>query len=162
MTGSGAATRPGPPHRSGLLIAAIPLLGACYVYEPVVTPEPAPGMRVALDLNDQGRAALVTSVGPEAARVDGALVSDVGGEYVIQVADVVGLQGVRTKWNGETVTVRQEYVRRIRERKLSRGRTVFAIAGVLGAVVGLAAGTNLAGFGSGGEDRPGSGVGEGQ
>src|SRR5437867_4507644 len=152
MTESSAAIRQGLRHRSGVLIAAIPLLGACYVYEPVVTPEPERGMRVALDLNDQGRAALVTSVGPEAARVDGALVSDVGGEYVIRVADVVGIQGVRTKWNGETVSVRQEHVKRIRERRFSRGRTVFAIAGVLGAVVGLAAGTNLVGFGSGGED----------
>ena len=149
-------------YSNGLLIAAMPLLGACYVYRPVVTPEPQPGVRVALDLNDQGRTALVTSVGPEAARVDGALVSDVGGEYVIRIADVVGLHGARTKWNGETVTFRQEYVKQIRERRVSRGRTVFAIAGVLGAVVGLAAGTNLAGFGNGGDDRGGSGVGEGQ
>ena len=147
---------------NGLSIVALPLVGACYVYAPVTTPDPQPGVRLTLDLNDQGRAALVTSVGPEAAQVDGALVSDIGGEYVIRVAGVVGRQGVRTKWNGETVTLRQEYVRRIRERKFSRGRTVFTIAGVLGAVVGLAAGTNLVGFGSGGDGKPGSGVGEGQ
>lgn len=147
----------------GLVVAAAPLIGACYVYSPVMTPQPLPGARLALDLNDQGRAALVTSVGPEVARVEGALVSNTGGEYLIQVSDVRALHGVRTKWSGEAVSFRQEYVKGIRERRLSRGRTAFAVAGLLGAVVGVAASTGLAGFGSGeGDGRPGGGPGDGQ
>jgi hypothetical protein len=145
-----------------LVVAAAPLMGACYVYAPVMTPEPQPGSRLALDLNDQGRAALVTSVGPEVAQVEGALVSNTAGEYVIRVSDVRALHGIRTRWSGETVSFRQEYVKRIRERKLSRGRTAFVVAGLLGAAVGLAASTGLAGFGGEGDGRPGGGPGDGQ
>jgi len=157
-----AGARRDPGRWRGLLVGAAPLLGACYVYQPVLTPEPQPGARFAFDLNDQGREALVASVGPAAARVEGALVSDVGGEYVIRVSDVLGLQGTRTRWRGEAVSFRQEYVKRVRERRLSRGRTVFTVAAVLGAVVALVASTDLIGFGGGGDNRPGSGVGEGQ
>src|SRR5256885_972226 len=79
----GVAMRQGGRHWNRLLVAASWLLGACYVYAPVTTPEPQPGARLAFDLNDQGRQALVTSVGPAAARVEGAFVSDAAGEYVI-------------------------------------------------------------------------------
>jgi hypothetical protein len=144
-------------------LAIAPLLGACYVYRPLVVPEPQAGTRLAFDLNDQGRAALITSVGPEVERVEGALLSNGTGEYVIRVSGVQELHGRRTKWSGETVTLREEYVQRIRERRLSRGRTAFAVAGLLGAMVGFVASTDLAGFGSGtGDDRPGGGPGDGQ
>lgn len=146
----------------GALVAATPLVGACYVYAPVMTPEPPEGMRLALDLSDQGRAALVTSVGPDVARVEGTLLSDTGGQYLMRISDVLGTQGTRTKWTGESVSVPQAFVKRVRERKLSGRRTAFAVAGLVGSMVGLMAGTGLAGFGSGGNDRAGSGVGDGQ
>jgi hypothetical protein len=143
-------------------MAAAPLLGACYVYQPLVTADPQPEARLALDLSDAGRAALVTNVGSDVSRVEGTLVSETSDEYVIRVSDVFAQRGTRTKWNGEVVAFRRDYVNRVRTRSLSRGRTAVAVAGVLGAVVGLAAGTHLAGFGSGGSDRAGSGVGDGQ
>jgi hypothetical protein len=143
-------------------MAAASLLGACYVYRPMTAVEPHPGMRVAIDLNDQGRVALVTSVGPEVARVEGALVSAADGEYVLRVYDVFGLRGSRTKWSGETVSLRQEYVQRIREKRLSGGRTAWVVGGVLGAVVSLVAGTDLVGVGGEGEGKGGGGPGEPQ
>ena len=145
-----------------VLVAAAPLVGACYVYAPVMTPEPQQGVRLALDLSDQGRTALVTTVWPDVTRVEGTLVSDTAGQYVMRISEVVGIRGTRTKWTGETVSIPQQYVERVRERKLSRGRTAFAVAGLVGSMVGLMAGTGLAGFGSGGDDKPGSGGGEGQ
>lgn len=145
---------------SGLAFAAAPLLGACYVYKPALTPEP--GTRLALDLNDQGRVALVTSVGPEVARVEGALVSNTGGEYVLRVSDVFALQGTRTKWSGETVRFREEHVQRIRERRFSGPRTWVLMGGVVGAMVGLVAGTDLVGRGGEGDARGGGGPGEPQ
>jgi hypothetical protein len=159
---SGAAMRRDRRRWGQWLLAAAPLLGACYVYRPLMTPEPQPDARLAFDLTDQGQAALVTSVGSDVAHIEGALVSETAEEYVIRVSDVFTQQGTRTKWNGELVTFRREYVKRIRERRFSGGRTAATVAGVLGAVVGLAAGTHLAGFGNGGSDRPGSGVGDGQ
>ena len=137
----------------GLALAAVPLFGACYVYRPVTTADPQPGMRLALDLNDEGRTALVTSMGPDAARVEGAVVSSTTGEYVLRVSEVRGLHGSRTKWSGETVSVRQEYARRVREKRLSSGRTAALVGGVVGAMVGLAAGVHLVGFGGAGEGK---------
>src|SRR5437667_12793705 len=66
----GVAMRQSLRRWNGLSIVALPLLGACYVYAPVTTPDPQPGVRLRLDLNVQGPAALVTSVGPEARPVD--------------------------------------------------------------------------------------------
>ena len=86
----------------------------------------------------------------------------VTGVFTSKNGEVGSFKGTNVTLDKNTLKFRQEYVKRIRERRVSRGRTVFAIAGVLGAVVGLAAGTNLAGFGNGGDDRAGSGVGEGQ
>jgi hypothetical protein len=152
-------------HRSrrrwrSLVLAAAPLWGACYVYSPVMTPEPQPGTRLALDLNDQGRAALVTSVGPEVARVEGALVSNGEGTYVIRVSGVLGLRGTRTKWSGETVSFREEHLSGVREKRLSGGRTAFLVGGLVGAMVGLVASTDLVGFGSNSGDGRGGEPGE--
>lgn len=143
--------------RLGLALAAAPLFGGCYVYRPVTVVEPNPGMRLAVDLNDSGRAALVTSVGPEVARVEGALVDTGDGAYVIRVSEVFGLHGTRTRWTGETVSFRESYVQRIREKRLSGGRTAFALAGVLGAVVGLVVGADLIGIGGDSGDNKGGG-----
>lgn len=145
-----------------LMLAVAPLFTACYVYRPVTAPEPEPGTRLSLDLNDQGRAALVTSVGPEVTRVEGALVSNSGGEYVIQVSDVFAFHGTRSKWSGETVSFREEYVQRVREKRLSGGRTVFLVSGMLGALVGLVAGTDLIGAGGEGDGKGGGGPGDDQ
>ncbi len=160
---SGVARRRGKGRGSlGLALGAVPLFGACYVYGPMTTIEPHPGVRLAVDLNDEGRTALVASVGPEAARVEGALVSSTTGAYVIRVSEVLGLHGTRTKWSGETISVRQEYAKRIREKRLSSGRTAALVGGVLGAMVGLAAGVDLVGFGGGGEGKGGGGPGDDQ
>src|SRR5881296_1485927 len=97
-------------------LAAAPLLGACYVYRPITVAEPNPGTVLAVDLNDSGRTALVTSVGPEVSRVEGAFVGAGDGEYVIRVSQVFGLHGTRTKWSGETVSFRDNYVKQLREK----------------------------------------------
>src|SRR5690242_19685801 len=65
-------------------VAAVPLLGACYVYQPLVSTDPHPDARLALDLSDQGRAALATNVGSDASRVEGTLVGGTADEYVIR------------------------------------------------------------------------------
>ena len=144
-------------RRGRLALAAAPLVGGCYVYRPMTLAEPNPGTLLAVDLNDSGRAALVTSVGPEVARVEGALVGTGDGQYVIRVSEVFGLHGTRTKWSGDTVSFRENYVQRVREKRFSGGRTAFALAGVLGAVVGLVAGADLIGIGGESGDAKGGG-----
>lgn len=148
--------------RLGLALAAAPLLGACYVYRPITVAEPNPGTVLSVDLNDSGRTALVTSVGPEVSRVEGALVGTQDGEYVIRVSEVFGLHGTRTKWSGETVSFRDNYVKQLREKRLSGGRTAFALVGVLGAVVGLVVTADLIGIGGDSGDSKGGGGGSEQ
>jgi hypothetical protein len=146
----------------GFALTAAPLLAGCYVYRPVTAVDPQPGTRLAVELNDQGRAALVTSVGPEVDRVEGSLISSADGEYVIRVYEVFGLKGTRTTWSGETISVRGEYVKLIREKRLSGGRTVGLVGGVVGAMVGLVAGASLVGLGGGGDGKGGGAPGDGQ
>ena len=154
------AAPPRGRHRAWLALApAVALAGGCYVYTPLNPTQPEPGARLALDLNDEGRVAMATSVGPEVARVEGALVGSSGTEYVIQVSDVLGLGGTRTRWSGETVSVRQEHVKRIRERRFSGTRTAVVVGGAVAALVGVVLGVDLLGAGGGDSNSRGGGGG---
>lgn len=129
------------------------LLPACYVYAPVsVSPEP--GMRLAVELNDIGRVGMANNVGPEVARVEGVVQSRSESQYVIRVSEVVGLYGGRTRWSGEPVTLRPEYMRSVRERRLSRGRTAMLVSGLAVALGTFVATRNLLGLGGGTDGRP--------
>ncbi len=140
---------------AGSIATLLALLSAgCYSYLPA-PPVPEPGMRVALELNDQGRVGLANHLGPEAARVEGGLVGWTDSQYVVQVSDVIGLQGTRTRWSGETVTLRPEYVKSLRERRFSWAKTALLSSALTGALVAFIATRSLLGQGpSGGETQP--------
>jgi len=116
-------------------------LSSCYVQVPLEAsaPAPAPGTRLVIELTDQGRAGMESQVGPAVASVEGALVSRSDTVYVVGVSAVNGLWGAFSKWQGERVTLRAEFVRRLSERRFSMGRTVavfgVATAGFLAFVV---------------------------
>lgn len=137
-----------------LIVAGAALLAGCYAYTPLATPTPAAGMRLALVLNDQGRYETARQVGPSVMRVEGALVETTDAAYVMHVSDVVDISGVRSRWSGETVPVQRMFVASTYERRFSRGRTVFAVAGVTSALIALVVGRNLLGFGGGGDNGP--------
>jgi hypothetical protein len=105
------------------------LLTGCYTNVPLVgsRPEPVPGTRLVLELTDQGRVGMEGQLGPEVARVEGALVSRSDTSYVLGVSAVIGLWGALSKWQGERVTLRADYIRRMSERRFSMGRTVAAV-----------------------------------
>ena len=136
------------------------LLAGCYVYAPLNPTVPQPGVRLAFELNDQGRVGMAGSLGPEVARVEGALVTRTETEYVLQVSQVLGLSGTTTKWSGETVSVQPDYVKTLRERRVSKGRTALLTAALTAAAVAFVATRNLLGFG-GGEQGTGKGGGAG-
>lgn len=106
-------------------------LSSCYAKVPLETsgPAPAPGTRLVIELTDQGRVGMESQVGPAVASVEGALVSRSDTAYVVGVSAVNGLWGAFSKWQGERVTLRPEYIRRMSERRFSMGRTV-AAAGI--------------------------------
>jgi hypothetical protein len=141
--------RPLGAVRSAAAMALVPLIAGCYTYVPMMTPEPAPGARLSLVLTDQGRLDAARQIGPYTLKVEGALVERTEIDYVMQVSDVVDIRGARSKWAGETVPLRRSYVATTYQRRLSRGRTAFLIAGLASAFIGGVLGFDILGFATG-------------
>lgn len=134
---------PGP-----LLLPLLLCATGCYAYVPVPSPVPT-GTRVAVDLNDQGRADLRGVVGAEIARVEGPLVHNSDTAYVLSVFTTRGTAGQSARWNGEMVTLRREYVRSITERRFSRSRTTMGVVAGAAAVLAFILTRDLLGLGGG-------------
>ena len=143
----------------------LPLLlcaAGCYSYVPLSSPVPA-GTRVAVDLNDQGRADLRGVIGSEIARVEGPLVHNSDTAYVLNVLETRGMGGQLSRWSGETVSLRREYVRSITERRFSRSRTTMGVVAGAAAVLAFILTRDLLGLGGGDVSNvPPPGGGEGQ
>jgi hypothetical protein len=128
----------------------VPLLAACYSYTPLVT-APAPETQLALELSDQGRVGAAQFMGPSVARVEGTLLAVTDTAYVVSVREVQGLFGARTRWSGEQVSIRRDYVATALERRFSKARTGVLGVGLTSAFVALVAGVNLVVNGGGGD-----------
>lgn len=137
------------PRRDGLLLLPLLLCAAgCYAYVPVPSPVPT-GTRVAIDLNDEGRAGLRGMIGPAIARLEGPLVHNSDTAFLLNVWETRGLNGQLNRWSGETVSLRREYVQRITERRFSRSRTTFAVLMSAAGVLAFILTRDLLGFGGG-------------
>lgn len=136
--------------------AATIALGGCYVYRPVVAPL-EPGRRIALELTDRGRVGVADSLGPELTHVEGELVAHTDSLYVLQVSNVRDIRGARTRWRGESVSVRQEFVKGVTVRQLSKQRTAMFVGGTAIALVTFVVTRDLFGLGSGDDDGGGNG-----
>ncbi len=131
---------------------------ACYAYTPAPT-APAPGARLALDLNDLGRYQLGEHVGPGVARIDGWLVSFSDSQYTLRVERTIGLTGATVTWNGEQVSVSTGYVGLVREKRFSPGRTIVLAGAVTAGFVAFIATRSLTGTGGGDMTGPPGGGG---
>lgn len=133
----------------GLVLLA-PFFAGCYVNTPLVetTPEPAPGTHLVLEFTDEGRIAMGRQLGPDVARVMGALVQRSDSQYVVSVASVVSLWGAESRWEGEQVAIRTSTVRRAFVRRMAPGRTALAVAGATAGFVAFVLTRNLLGFGT--------------
>ena len=141
---------------AGVMAFLLGVSSGCYVYPPVVT-TPAPGTELRLDLNDRGRAALGTQIGPSALNVEGVLKSPPDTAYVLGVTYVTDIRGQHNKWSGEPVTVSKDFVANTTQRTFSKTRTWLTVGA---AAVGIAA--LVASFGlSGNGNPPGDGGGGG-
>jgi len=117
---------------------------------------PSPGLRIVLELNDRGRVALSDSVGQSASQIEGALVSRTDSTYVIRVQAIEYVSGQRQRWTGETLTVREEFLRDVRARHVSRTRTAVVAGVVSSSVIAFIVTRDLFGLGGGGRE-PGGG-----
>jgi hypothetical protein len=147
---SGAGPR-AVAFRLSLAVAVTAGLGGCYSYTPLAS-APEPGVRVALDLNDRGRAALEQHVGPEVRTVEGVVREATDSTYLLSMVETRDLSGGQTRWAGESVVISPTHVRTARERRYSQGRTVALGVALASAAVVFMTSRNLLGGGSGGDD----------
>jgi hypothetical protein len=128
-------------------VIVLPLLAGCYNMLPLATPQPAPGTKLTVLLNDEGRTKAAQQVGPYTARIDGRVVQASESNYVLAVTDVVDIRGVHSKWTGETVPLPRSYVMTTYERQFSKPKTAILLGALTAGFVALVASFNLFGFG---------------
>ena len=128
-------------------VLVLPLLAGCYTLVPVATLQPAPGTKLSVLLNDEGRMQTAQQIGPYTMRIDGELVQASESNYVLAVTEVVDIRGAHSKWTGETVPLPKSYVMTTYERRFSTPKTVLLLGTVTAGFMALVASFNLFGFG---------------
>lgn len=124
-------------RRLGAIIVGVALLlqVGCYSLVPTGGVIPTAGTRIALSVNDAGRAVLGGVMGPEIDRIEGTLLRKDSVEFVVAVTDITTIRGAEQQWSGETVHVKSEFVTGVFERRLSKEKTLVAGAIGVGALV---------------------------
>ena len=137
-------------------LVVVPTLAGCYTYVPLggTRPETAPGARVAIELTDAGRVGMSPQLGPEANRIEGVLLTRSDSTYEVGVSMLIGLWGAQSKWMGEQVTIRRDYVRRMSERRFSAWKTAVVAGGAAGGFLAFVLTRNLLGGGSTSDTPP--------
>jgi len=126
-------------------------VAGCYTLKPVTGAAPKPGMTVAFDVNDVGRVALGGTMGPEIGQIEGKLLEDGSGEYLLSVSLVRLLRGGEQTWNGEQVRLKPEYLGNTYERRFSLGRSLAIGALSAGGLAAIIVTRNLLGGGNTGD-----------
>lgn len=131
-------------------LVVVPILAGCYTYVPLgaTRPEAVPGTRLAIELTDVGRVGMAPQVGAEADRLEGVLIARSDTTYELGVSMLIGLWGAQSKWSGERVTVRSDYVRRMSVRRFSGWRTAVLVGGASAGFLAFVLTRNLLGGGS--------------
>ena len=143
-------------RRSSTIAFAL-LLSGCYSYQGVELSRQVStgGKHVRIELTDAGTANVVPAIGQFVLSVEG-LVAEAGAQGLTLSLESVTRRGEGSaKWNGEKLTLAVGDIRRLEERRTSRGRTAIAAAGFGGAgVVLLIAIAKSTGLVSGNPNRP--------
>ena len=113
----------------------VPLLGGCYVYQPVTTASPPTGRPVRLTLTDAGTANLASELGPSVEAVGGKLIDNTADAYVVALSESRKRNGSEIDWRGEQVSISKSLVASIQQRQFSRARTAVVAGGVIAALL---------------------------
>lgn len=140
----------------GLCAATLSLQMGCYTYQPLQTGVPATGSRIAVVLNDRGRAMLGDRLGSAIDKVDGLLVEGDGANVTLEVYRTRDLRGNAATWTGERVQLPRDGITGYQGRQFSRRRTLLLVGSVVAVVVATALAVNFDLFGGFIRD-PGSG-----
>jgi hypothetical protein len=129
-------------HRTRPFLALCMLLtAACYEYVPARSATSLLGKRVQLSLTDSGSVVMTSRVGPSVDAIEGNLLADSAGTYLLGVTLTRARSGAETDWREERITVPHPLVASFAERRFSRSRSTFAgalmSAGIVAVTVGL-------------------------
>jgi hypothetical protein len=119
-------------------LAVSPFVVGCYSMQSVNRLDPHPGSEVAIDLNDAGRAALSSTIGPDVAQLHGNLLRRDSDEDLIAITSSEFLNGGARTWAGETLHVRSEYASRYYASRVSTQRSLIAGGLIVGALAAMA------------------------
>jgi hypothetical protein len=143
-------------HRTGPLLVLCALSGlGCYEYLPARNSASLQGQRVQFSLTDSGAVVLAPKVGPSVEAIEGELLADTAGTYVVAVALTRGRGGTEIDWRGERVAVAHGLVSSVAQRRFSPTRSAFAGALMTAGIVAVTVGLRGGGESSGG--LPGTG-----
>lgn len=146
-------------RRACLLAFLAGVASGCYSYAPVQPLSVQPGMEVRLDVNDSGRVALASGLGPSLSRIEGSVRAMTDTSYLLSVSSVEYINGDRQKWSGEPLSVRTGFVRQADERRFSKVRTAVTVVVGVGALLAFALTRDLLGSGTVTRDPPDPGPG---
>src|SRR5258705_1050638 len=91
-------------RRTRPLLALCALLGvACYEYLPAGNSSSLIAQRVQLALTDSGSVAMASKVGPSVEAIEGTLIADSVGTYIVAVKVTRGRRGAEVDWRGGAV-----------------------------------------------------------
>jgi hypothetical protein len=124
--------------RQLVALPLVALLAGCFSMQPVDRAAPAIGAEVAVDLNDAGRTALGSKLGPQVAQVHGHLLRRDGDGDLLALTSAEFLRGGSQTWAGETVHVRSDYASQYYENRVSTSRSVVVGGLAVGALAIMA------------------------
>jgi hypothetical protein len=133
------------------LLALCALIGtACYEYLPSRDPASLVDRRVQVALTDSGTVAMASQIGPSVDAIEGTLVGDSAGVYLVSVSTTRARNGVESDWRGERVRVAHPLVAMLAERRFSRSRSTFAGALMTGGITAITVALRGSGGSTGG------------
>jgi len=142
----------------GSLCAALLVLQTgCYTYLPMQTSVPVTGKRIAVVLNDRGRAMIGDKLGSAMEKADGLLVKTDESSVTLEVYRTTDMKGNEATWTGERVTLPRDGVSGYQERMLSKKKSALFVGAVLVGVTVSVMMVNLNIFGGFSHSDGGSG-----
>ena len=119
------------------MVLLVPLIAACYTYQPLPTTPPASGTRVSAELTDQGSIDLTPQLGPEVAEVKGEVIHMDSTALRLAILGTANRRGIETDWQREQVAIPVNALGRLEQRKLSVGQTALASGLALGGLYAM-------------------------
>ena len=119
-------------------MATVPAMLAgtgCYEYQASSLSSVKPGESVHLVLNQEGAASLASSIGPNAASLDGKIIRTSPTEVTVAITQIVRTVGPEEFMKDEPLSVPAAGATSVTVRSLDKPRTVLAIAAILTGVV---------------------------